>query len=126
MVFLECFERHFFVDKGRSMKFILITIMCITMIGCVTPYRSKGFMGGYDEIVIGKGKYLVSFEGNGFTSPVSVRLNALRRATELCANTGFNTFRVLDNAHDKDINLMSSGNTVTRYSATLIIQCVNE
>ena len=58
-------------------------------LGCATPYKSYGSLGGYSDKDLGDGRYWVKFVGNGFTSPDQVRKHWNRRASELCGGRDF-------------------------------------
>lgn len=66
---------------------VATTIFGIT--GCATMYQSLGMTGGYTDKQLGPDKYLVTFNGNGFTSPMRASDFALMRGAELALMHGY-------------------------------------
>jgi hypothetical protein len=49
-----------------------------------TPYQPLDAHGGYTDVPLPDGRWLVSFRANGWTLPEDVRAMARRRAGEIC------------------------------------------
>ena len=95
-----------------------IGILCLT--GCATPYQAKSagiLRGGYQDQDMGDGKFIVAYDGNGYTSSASVRMFAVRRAKELCTQSGFRTFTILNGDAGADSFAYASAN---RYGGTFV------
>ncbi len=76
---------------------------------------------------MGAHRYMVSFEGNGYTSASTVQMYTARRAQELCSAEGSSTFRILDRGNNTDTAFSANSygaNTVTRHDAIMMIECV--
>lgn len=106
------------------MKYLFLSL--VLFYGCATPYQQKGFRGGYEEIALEDGVFLVTAEGNGYTSKTSVLNIAYRRAKELCPN-GFVDLGRDDSA---DVHIGSNFNgtgiqTYTRHYYALKVKCKN-
>jgi hypothetical protein len=56
--------------------------------GCYTPYQRMGFRGGYDEYPLDADTYVVSAQGNGYTSSERVGMYVHYRCAELAVETG--------------------------------------
>jgi len=70
------------------MKTILFIIFLFS-VGCATKYQPDGFSGGYYDRKVGPNKWLVGFNGNGYTARSTVQDYAFKRAEELCHEQGF-------------------------------------
>jgi hypothetical protein len=62
--------------------------------GYPTAYRPRDWQGGYEETPIGRGRYIVTFHGNDYTSASDVKTMAMRRAYELCTRDGFSDVNI--------------------------------
>ena len=82
------------------MKNILLTLMVFGLVGCTTPYQSKGITGGYTETQISENIWKVSAAGNAFTSTPKLNDYALLRASELTINKGYKYFVVVNKQRD--------------------------
>jgi hypothetical protein len=67
------------------MKLLLATLL---LTGCVTttykPFGSGGPYGGYQDQKIGQDKYIVSYDGNNWDDPGTIKEFAYRRVREVC------------------------------------------
>ncbi len=73
----------------RKVIFIFILLLAAS---CSTPYQSKGFGGGYNDVKIADNMYTVTFEGNAYTSADDAYQNGLRRCAELTKENGYKYF----------------------------------
>ena len=121
----------------------------LSLAGCVTPYQPAGISGGYSDTKVGENIYLVSFQGNGFTSYSTVHSLALQRASEVCESRDFNDFDLIgkegststDRTPDQ-YNCRSSGSvygstysgatncsnsggyTISKHAISILVRCV--
>ncbi|HWH17881.1 MAG TPA: hypothetical protein VNT77_06020 [Allosphingosinicella sp.] len=78
---------------------ILTCLAALALSACAaTPYRPVGQRshGGYSEISLGQGRFLVRFEGNARTPQDRVERYMLRRAAELTLAHGYDWFRTVN------------------------------
>jgi hypothetical protein len=76
---------------------VLINVfLALSVTSCATGYHPIGFTGGYSEKKILKDTFMVSFQGNGWTSQGVARSYLLLRCAELTVQNGFNYFIVMD------------------------------
>lgn len=109
------------------MRVMIMLVAAFLVTSCSTPYQKKGFRGGYEDLELSKGVYLITVEGNGYTGLATLYNIAARRAKELCPN-GFNT---VNNDSSSNTNLTSNINgtgyqTVTRHSMAVQVKCIQE
>lgn len=62
------------------------------LVGCATPYQSRGFQGGFDETQISPNTFRIIFAGNPHTSPERVQDMALLRSADIGSQNGFTHF----------------------------------
>lgn len=122
-------------------KRIYVVFVGMILVGCATGYKPKGVTGGYYEYPAGgKGRYIVGFAGNGFTSPGAANQMAHRRASELCESLGFESYQVVNQSNSNQQQALNSnfrcssfgsqtncyqsgGGTVNRPTAEILIAC---
>jgi hypothetical protein len=103
------------------MKLIAVLVL---VAACATPYQRKGFRGGYSDQQIGPGRYLISVDGNGFTSRSTIVEYQYRRASELCP-MGFDVLDA-DRSTSSSLATFDGGktyNTVNKPSGSLAVRC---
>ena len=96
----------------------LVTIICLgltILVGCATPYQSKGFRGGYSEVQLDANTFRVNFIGNGNTSRERVDVFLLYRCAELTALRGYDYFILLS---EESENRTESYTTPGTFQAT--------
>ncbi len=83
-------------------QIILATsIFSFILTSCATKYQpSSFFSGGYSEIRTTSDTFLVSFNGNGFTSKQRALRFALLRASELAVQNNYHYFSILSTIDD--------------------------
>ncbi|MEH6665200.1 MAG: hypothetical protein V7678_10145 [Brevundimonas sp.] len=85
---------------------ILASAAVLALAACATatPYQpaSPAMRGGYSEMQIEQNRFRVGFAGNSVTSRETVEMYLLYRAAELTAQSGFDWFRTVDRATDRD------------------------
>ena len=127
-------------------KQLIFIAACFICSGCATGYQSKGLSGGYTDMDLGGGKYLVSFSGNGFTKRDGTQKYAIQRARELCETQGMG-FEILQIGGDTSSHMIGSASSncsssygygygqtncrhngqtrVNKHTAEVIVQCAN-
>ena len=65
---------------------------------CETTYQSDGITGGYSEMQLDENAWKVSFRGNGFTDEERATELALMRCAEICLETGYSHFIIVDSS----------------------------
>lgn len=76
--------------KGAALVSILL------LSGCATAYQSEGMTGGFHEEQKAQDQYLVTFNGNGFTTPERASDFAMMRGAELTLMHGYKYFVVFN------------------------------
>jgi hypothetical protein len=74
----------------------LAGLSLMLIVGCATPYQSKGYRGGFSETQLTPDVFRVSFRGNGYTSGERAEDFAMLRAAELSLTNGYNYFALID------------------------------
>ncbi|AUW07707.1 MULTISPECIES: CC0125/CC1285 family lipoprotein [Vibrio] len=77
-------------------NFIICTSITLALGGCATSYQGKGFTGGYSETQLDENVFVVSFEGNGYTSKKKAAAFTMLRSAELTVNNGYQFFAIID------------------------------
>jgi hypothetical protein len=73
----------------------VLLFVALLFAGCASPYSSTGLTGGFRESDLGNGKFLVSYQGNAYTSEQKAADFAQLRAAELCLENGYKYFKIL-------------------------------
>lgn len=123
---------------------ILALLVVMLGTGCATGYGPDGWSGGYYDRKVGKNKYLVGFNGNGYTSTKTAQGYAFQRAEELCQEQGFSNFELLSKNDSASTSRTpsqmtcsqgygrtatcseSGGNLISKPESELLISCTNE
>lgn len=95
-------------------KVLLASLICFICSGCAElqiPYLNAGapgwILGGYSEKKLNEQEYLVSYEGNVYTSAETLRKHLNKRASELC---GAENYTISDLSSSSDSHMvMTSG-----------------
>jgi hypothetical protein len=101
----------------KKLIFSVITIMMLSLTGCISPYQPSGLGGGYTDMALSNDTYFVTFRGNGFTSSDVVQSYALRRAAELTLNKGFKFFVVLNGGTNATSAIIRTPATVQTHTS---------
>ena len=72
--------------------FLPLTLALVLTSGCATPYQKAGLGGGYDDFLITRHAFEVTFRGNSHTREETVAKYLLRRASEVTLINGFTHF----------------------------------
>ncbi|MEK6774101.1 MAG: hypothetical protein AABY64_09175 [Bdellovibrionota bacterium] len=112
------------------MKYVLVLIASLNFASCATPYQSSegSLLGGFYETPLSETKYVVGFEGNGFTSRQKALSYAIKRAREVCSENGFQKANILDRNDTSTTVQTNAGNTncaATSYGYTTNVNCQN-
>jgi len=82
------------------MKRFILSVFTIAsvlfLVGCATPYKPEGFMGGFSDTQYAPDVFRVVFRGNAYTSADRAQDFALLRASDLALQHGFSCFAILD------------------------------
>ena len=91
--------------RSKTATFLLLSVSILFLAGCATSYQSEGFIGGgYSETIMAPDTYIVTFKGNKFTSHEKAIKHALKRASELTLENGYNYFSINSSVdHSKQI-----------------------
>jgi len=93
---------------------VFLCIATIILIGCSTPYKPKGFLGGYSDYQIAEDMFSVSFRGNGYTSDETAQKYLLRRCCEVAKNNGYTCFSLAGSQDNtKTIQFTNSSTNLT-------------
>jgi hypothetical protein len=91
-------------------KALLLCVSFIMLVlgSCATTYVSSGYYGGYESYQVSENIFMVSFNGNGYTTSQQAWLFFLTRAAEIAKEKGFSGFYIIDS---KDITSNSQYTT---------------
>lgn len=116
------------------MKSTLFCLSLLLLIGCATPYKSDGLMGGFSDYQLAEDVFCVEFRGNAYTSAARVQQYCLRRAAEVSLAHDYSWFAIVTEKEWRDhvsVQMPSTsytsgqsthyGNTVQFSSQTLSI-----
>ena len=78
--------------------FSFVALASLVLAGCVSPYASKGFTGGYSDTQLAPDAFRVTFSGNNITSSERTQDFALLRAADLTISHGFRYFAIVNSA----------------------------
>ena len=112
------------------MKISILATILISLFACATPYQPLSFSGGYTDMQVGRGKFFITVEGNGFTSSSTVQRYLHRRAYELCSQHGFTAYSLTNADKDTTENISISENkrkttisSVKKHSVSATVVC---
>ena len=87
----------------NTWKILVAILITIFISGCATSYKSKNWRGhGFTEKKLSSHGYIVTFEGNYYTSRTEVEEMALKRCAELTQKEGYTYFLVLKEKADRE------------------------
>ena len=93
-------------------RLIPASALALVLAACATatPYQaaSPSMRGGYSEMQIEQNRFRVGFAGNSVTSRDTVEMYLLYRAAELTAQSGYDWFRTVDRATERDTRYVAS------------------
>ncbi|MCP5492865.1 MAG: hypothetical protein H7A40_07495 [Chlamydiales bacterium] len=78
-------------------------LVLFLLAGCATTYKKDSFFsltGGYSDFATGPDTFLVSFNGNEFTSHERALKLAMMRASELTIQHGYSYYAILSESAD--------------------------
>ncbi len=104
-------------------KIYLTLLITVALSACATSYQKISHTGGYSETRLDKNVFIVSFNGNGYTSVERARDFALLRSAELTLENDYMFFATFDEndrvdtsfyktpeSYDTNVNLNTYGN----------------
>ncbi|HAS6480855.1 TPA: hypothetical protein GRR64_25395 [Vibrio parahaemolyticus] len=77
-------------------NFLVGATILLSLGGCATAYQNQGFTGGYSETQLDENVFVVSFEGNGYTSKKRAAAFTMLRSAELTVSNGYEFFTIID------------------------------
>lgn len=95
-----------------------ILVSALLLAGCAaTPYQPNGLRGGYSEIRTGPDSYAVTFNGNGYSTPVQARSMAMLRGAELCRDAGYGWMAAVkdDSKVNRDVHTRPAETRINTY-----------
>jgi hypothetical protein len=112
------------MNKRLSLKNKLLIAAALLFAGCATSYSQEGiFTNGYTSKRIGPDTFVVTFRANEFTPSDKVRDYALRRAAEVAAKHGFDSYVILE--EENSAKRATSGSRHPYPSIRLVIQGIH-
>ncbi|MDD3769250.1 MAG: tetratricopeptide repeat protein [Sulfuricurvum sp.] len=95
-------------------KISVITLIFLSALitGCSTKYQPRGYSGGYSETRLGENVFIISFEGNGYTSMNQAVDYTLLRSSEVALKNDYKYFIIVDSE-----TYTSEEKTSTSYTA---------
>ena len=95
----------------------LAAIAALSLSACATAYQPSGLTGGYDVSAITPTRAIVSFTGNGYTSPDRVAQYVMLAAAETTHQRGFGHFAVIDETDASRTDLVFSSYSALNYGS---------
>jgi hypothetical protein len=86
---------------------VLLLAVCLFS-GCATPYQKNTGFGGYSEFRVAEDRFVISFQGNSYSSHEEVYKYAMLRAAALALKHGYPYFSI---HQERDISKTSIGQT---------------
>lgn len=99
----------------KYFKIVLWYMLVTYLVGCSTPYKSHGIMGGHEDSYLGNDIYQIYYRGNAYTNIHKVNAYSIRRAAELCLSKGKKYFEVLNS---QNLTNTYTTNLPTTYTTT--------
>jgi hypothetical protein len=96
-----------------KIKQLSLLLGCLILVGCATPYKSNGLMGGFSERQLSDDTYRVSFQGNGFTRDERASDFLMLRCAELTLGHGAKFFRLVGSADTSQNGAIAMPQTAT-------------
>lgn len=98
---------------NNKLKLLTAIIITTIVVGCATAYLPIGATGGYYHQKVSENKYIIGFQGNGFTESQRADDYATLRAAEIGSKLGFTHF-VIEGISDKSgTQIVDMGSTTT-------------
>lgn len=91
----------------------LLLALLLIITGCATQYGKQGFTGGYKETQLAPDVWRVTMQGNAYVSAERMSDYALLRASELCLESGYQYFAIVDEKDASKMMAWNSGSTAT-------------
>jgi len=100
--------------KLIRIRVFLSLILMNLITSCATPYQDSGFTGGVTSLQLSENSYRIVASGNGFTSAATLDGYALRKASELAIQSGYDSFYFLnENVEEKNSSITTGGTSNT-------------
>lgn len=103
------------------------TFFCISILallsGCATHYHSQNMFGnGFSETQTSPDSFIVNFHGNKHSKSSQMMQYAVRRAAELCLQSGYKYFKIVNTLDTSDYS-GSSGSVSKAPAFSLRVKC---
>ena len=81
----------------RGMRLISCAVVAVVALaGCAPGFRRAGPTGGYSDLQVDEGTWIVRYDGNAFTPPQPAAEMAWLRSAQLATQNGFRYFVVAE------------------------------
>ena len=70
-------------------------VCLLTLWGCATPYTEEGLLGGYRDYPMGKERFHITVQGNGYVNTGTIEEYFYRRASEIVQDQGYSRYEVI-------------------------------
>lgn len=105
------------------MQKALVILLILSLVSCATAYKPLGWGGGYSSVQINNTQYMVSFEGNRYTSATTTLQYAIQRGRELCNGNvnilGQNSDTKINNVFVNNKNIL-----ISKPSTNILVECI--
>lgn len=101
--------------KLVSIKTFFSLLLLSLLASCTTPYQESGFTGGVTSLQLSENSYRIVASGNGFTSAATLDGYALRKASELAIQSGYDSFYFLNENVEQRNSSITTGGTSNTY-----------
>ena len=104
-------------------------ILAILLLGCMTPYQSMSYLGGYDDEYLGDDIYLITVRVNGYTDVTTAYKYFYKRAGEIIEEHGYTRYELLELEQSTKIGIVSTNQRIRTSSKPRIfgrIKCYSE
>lgn len=98
-------------------------LMMLVLAGCATSYGPRGVAGGYADRQLDERTWIISANGNEFTSAERVKDIALLRAAEIGRERGFSHFLLAYEYSTQDISSYTTPQTNNAYAGCHEVSC---
>lgn len=80
------------------MRRALLAVLAVSLAGCATGYKAKGWSGGFSETQLSPDTFMVNFAANAYTTPEQASDFAILRAADKSEALGCDRFVILNGA----------------------------
>ena len=89
--------------KLRALTLAPLLAALLVVAACSTPYQKMSVIGagGYVDVQVDSGAFIVRFEGNSYTEREEVEAYLLRRCADIAVEQGGDYFVIIDRQYDR-------------------------